>query len=318
VSGTAFWSIWKNADGGPDVFVPRPDQNLQLLALQAFYEYWFLDGHNATVGGIEMIQPAFCSVWNWDARPFPVFPILTGVWGDTINWQAGNWLGGKGPFIALPVADPPPGIPVPVGNFPSLPGLAWSIHKRPTFSTRVASHVSGREVRTPFYAVTLYEFELTIEGLDSNSTYSGLGYNSLQQLMGLYLLCQGQANTFLYTDPTDNTQATAIATTPATSDGTNTIFTLNREFGVAPYLETEPVSWITGTPSVYDNGSPAGSFTVSGNEITFATAPAAGHAITASCTYAFNCRFLDDQEDFEEIMNGLWQVQSLKFRSVKP
>ena len=317
-SGTAFWSIWQNADGGPDVYLPRPDQNLQLLALEAFYEYWFIDGHNATVGGVEMIQPAFCSVWNWDARPFPTFPNLTEVWGDTINWPAGNWLGGKGPFIPIPIADPPPGVPVPVGSFPSLPGLTWSVHKRPTFSTRVASHVAGREVRTPFYAVTLYEFELTIEGLDSLGNYPGLGVNSMQQLMGLYLMCQGQYNTFLYTDPTDNTQVTPIATTQATGDGVTTVFTLQRQCGYAPYLETEPVSWITGTPIVYVNGVSTSAFTVSGNTIVFTTAPASDAAITASCTYAFNCRFLDDQEDFEEYLNGLWRVQSLKFRSVKP
>jgi hypothetical protein len=136
--------------------------------------------------------------------------------------------------------------------------------------------------------------------------------------MGLYLQCQGQFNTFLYTDPTDNTQSAFIATTPDTADGINTVFTLNRTFGVSPYLETEPVSWITGTPVVNDNGSHAGSFTVNGNTILFTSPPAAGHSITATCTYAFNCRFLDDQEDFEEFMNGLWQVQSLKFRSVKP
>jgi len=41
-------------------------------------------------------------------------------------------------------------------------------------------------------------------------------------------------------------------------------------------------------------------------------------AITATFAYAFNCRFLDDQADFENFMNGLWMVSSLKFRSVKP
>ena len=50
-------------------------------------------------------------------------------------------------------------------SFPALPGQSWSVHKRPTFSTRVAAHVSGREVRTPFFAHTLYEFELTFDGL---------------------------------------------------------------------------------------------------------------------------------------------------------
>jgi uncharacterized protein (TIGR02217 family) len=316
-SGTAYWSIWNPIDGGG--WAPREDHLLQLLALQAFYEYWFTDtpSNNETVGGVIMLQPAFCSVWNWDARPFPTFPALTNVWGDAGNWPAGNWLAGKGPFIIPPTPDAPPGPPMPVGNFPTLPGLTYSIHKRPMFSTRIASHVSGREVRTPFYSQTLYEFELSIEGLDSNSVYAGLGYQSLQQLMGLYLMCQGQYNTFLYTDPSDNTQTSPISTYPATGNGTNTVFTLQRQYGVFPYLETEPVSWITGTPTVYVNGIATSAFTVSGNQITFTTAPASGSAVTASCTYAFNCRFLDDQLDFEEFMNGLWRVQTLKFRSVK-
>jgi hypothetical protein len=142
-SDTPYWSIWRNADGGG--FLPQPNQNLSLLALQAIYDYWFTDtpSRNPTVGGVKMIEPAFCSVWNWDARPFPAFPTLVNVWGDAGNWQSGNWLNGKGPFLNPPIPDPPPGVPVPF-SFPALPGLSWSVHKRPLFSTRVAAHVSGR------------------------------------------------------------------------------------------------------------------------------------------------------------------------------
>ena len=110
-------------------------------------------------------------------------------------------------------------------SFPVLAGQGFSVHKRPMLSTRVASHVSGREVRAPFYAQPLYEFELTFDGLASNAAYPGLGTNSLQSLMGLYLQVQGQFGTFLYTDPTDNTQSTSISASPATGDGTNKIFT---------------------------------------------------------------------------------------------
>jgi hypothetical protein len=53
------------------------------------------------------------------------------------------------------------------------------------------------------------------------------------------------------------------------------------------------------------------------NTLTLATAPASGAAITADFTYGFLCRFLDDQEDFENVMSGLWKVGSLKFRSVR-
>ncbi|MGH6845321.1 MAG: baseplate megatron protein TIM-barrel domain-containing protein, partial [Methylocella sp.] len=311
-SGTAYWSDWQSADGA--TYLPKRDQNLQLLALQAMHQYWFddLPPRNPQVAGVHMLQPAFCSVWNWDARPFPAFPNLGNVWGDAGNWAAGNWLNGKGPFLTPPVPDTPSGVQMPF-NFPALPGLSWRVHKKPSFSTRVASHVSGRDVRLPFYAVTLYEFELTIEGLDSNGAYPGLGVNSLQSLMGLYIQCQGQFGTFLYTDPTDNA---VTGQAIATGDGSTTVFNLVRTLSGA----TEPASWVTSVSNVYLNGvnQPSGWTLTTPNTLTFTTAPGNLVAITASFSYAFNCRFLDDQEDFENIMNGLWRLRSLKFRSVKP
>ena len=39
--------------------------------------------------------------------------------------------------------------------------------------------------------------------------------------------------------------------------------------------------------------------------------------ISADFSYAFNCRFLDDQMDFEEFMSNLWKLESMKFRSVE-
>lgn len=176
----------------------------------------------------------------------------------------------------------------------------------------MASHVSGREARTPFYSYPLYEFELSFEGLDSAGAWPSLGSGSLQSLMGLFLQCQGQLGTFLYTDPADNAvmgQAIAIG------DGSTTTFTLVRTLGGF----TEPVSWAATVANVKLNGTPTSAWTLTEpNTLTFATAPAGGAAIAADINYAFNCRFLDDQNDFENFMAGLWTVQSLKFRSVKP
>ena len=198
-------------------------------------------------------------------------------------------------------------------SFPALAGQGWSVHKRPTFSTRVASHVSGREVRQALYAYTLYEFELTFTGLSSGSSFPGIGNNSLQSLMGLYLQCEGQYGTFLYTDPTDNT---VTAQGIATGDGSTTSFTFMRTLGGF----IEPVSWVSSVANVSLNGvaqSSGWSF-AQPNILTFASAPGSGVVITADFSYAFVCRFLDDKNDFENFMNGLWQVSSLKFRSVKP
>jgi len=197
---------------------------------------------------------------------------------------------------------------------PSLSGLTWSRHKKPGFSTRVAPHASGREVRVALMAYPLYEFEAVYSGLTSSATqFAGLGAASLQSLMGFFLQLQGQFGTFLYADPDDST---ASAQAFATGDGATTSFTLARSLG--GFLE--PVSWVTTLSNVYLNGASqsSGFSLTTPNTLVFTSPPGAGVVVSADFTYAFNCRFLDDQMDFEEFMANLWRLASMKFRSVKP
>jgi uncharacterized protein (TIGR02217 family) len=196
---------------------------------------------------------------------------------------------------------------------PTLPGLSWSRHKKPGFNTRIASHVSGREVRVPLMAYPLYEFEAKY-GLTSSATlFAGLQANSLQTLMGFFLQLQGQAGTFLYVDPDDNAITGQFL---GDGDGSTRTFQVVRALGGF----VEPVSWVTAINNVYLNGvAQAGSAysLAAPNTLAFTTAPAAGAAITADFSFAFNCRFLEDQMDFEEFMASLWRLDSMKFRSVK-
>src|SRR5208337_2444752 len=114
-----------------------------------------------------------------------------GVHDDAVQARHGAPDGGQA------VSAPPP--------FPTLAGQGWSVHKTPLFSTIVASHVSGREVRDALYQNPIWRFELTFDGLGSDSvSYPGVGAQSLQSPMGFYVQCQGQYGSFLYTDPTDN------------------------------------------------------------------------------------------------------------------
>jgi hypothetical protein len=199
---------------------------------------------------------------------------------------------------------------------PTLAGLSWSRHKKPAFSTRVASHVSGREVRVALMAYPLYEFEAVYSGLASNATaaFAGLGSSSLQTLMGFFLQLQGQFGTFLYTDPDDNTVTGQVF---GAGNGSTTAFTMSRTLG--GFLE--PVGWVTSIANVYLNGTAqsGSAYTLTTpNALTFGTAPGNGVTVAADFSYAFNCRFLDDQMDFEEFMSNLWTLDSMKFRSVKP
>lgn len=217
---------------------------------------------------------------------------------------------------------------------PTLNGLTWSRHKKPKFSTIVASHTSGREVRYANYQYPLYEFEAKYSGLWSGqlpntngpppppTSLSALGGQSLQALMGFFMQMQGQFSTFLYVDPDDNAvsqQGLGIG------DGSTRTFQLVRTLGGF----ADPIGWLlqasTGgypNPQIFVNGNQVNNDFISyqpPNNFEFASSntPASGALITGNFSYAYNCRFLDDQMDFEEFMSQLYRLESMKFRSVK-
>lgn len=196
-------------------------------------------------------------------------------------------------------------------SLPTLPGLAFPVVKRPVTETIVANHPSGREVRTPLNSGR-WEWELSFEGLasDNGVIMPGLGAQSMQALLSLYMLCQGSVGTFLYTDPTDSAAENQFI---ATGDGSTSVFTAVRSIGAA----TEPVGFISALTSVKVNGVAPTSFSVvAPNKISISPTPANGSTISASFSYQFMCRFMDDSIDFEEFFSAVWRLKSLKFRSV--
>ena len=205
-----------------------------------------------------------------------------------------------------------------VGVFPSLPGLAWSVTKTPTFQTRIQRAVSGRELRALDYAFPLWQFTLVFDLLRDNPA---AGYDELRTLMGFFMLCQGAYGTFLFQDPSDNRvtgQRIGIgnASTP--------VFQLQRTMGAA--LPSggfrEPIVAPNVVGAVYLDGitqSPE-TYTVDPNSglVTFNRAPGSGLTITADYSYYFRCRFIDDSYAFENFMFQLWQLKKLTFISVRP
>lgn len=70
------------------------DDLVQRRGIEALLSYW--GGANNPVSalyGDRMI--GLIAVWTWDARPYPAWPALTDVWGDTALWPYGHWLNGK-------------------------------------------------------------------------------------------------------------------------------------------------------------------------------------------------------------------------------
>jgi uncharacterized protein (TIGR02217 family) len=205
-----------------------------------------------------------------------------------------------------------------IGVFPSLPGLAWSVTKTPTFQTRIQRAVSGRELRALDYPYPLWQFTLVFDLLRDNPA---AGYDELRTLMGFFMLCQGAFGTFLFRDPSDD-QVTGQQI--GVGNASATVFQLQRAMGstlpgggfLEPILAPNLVS------TVYLDGitqSPV-SYSVDPNTglVTFATAPGSGLVITADYSYYFRCRFVDDSYAFENFMFRLWQLKKLTFISVRP
>jgi hypothetical protein len=220
------------------------------------------------------------------------------------------------------------GLPV----LPYLPGQAIAVSKAPKWSTQVVRTASGRERRTAYWPYPLWQFELQYEVVRHRPTQA-----ELFALWEFFNVMKGQYSPFLFVDPTDCQIPTSVLLDTAgaplidsggallldgsggplgfgfgTGDGVTTAFQLTRQIGSF----TEPV-FSAFSPTILDNGAIAGANTVSQGVVTFATAPAAGHALVWFGYFYFGCRFAQDDLGFEQIVHQLWAGKGLKFTSVR-
>jgi uncharacterized protein (TIGR02217 family) len=280
------------------------------MALQAVHDYWSAEANNETSeSGVAMIFTPFCCAWNWDARPFPVFPLDASVWSDGGNWPTGNWICGKGPMLDPPAADAPPGSGS-YAAFPILIGQSWSVTYVPRFSTRIHFHVSGREARSARMVSPLYDIELSFDLLRDDSSYE-----EVRQVMGFIGAHAGQGQAFLFAPPSD---LSAYFDAPlGIGDGVTNSFPILRE--IAGFNENVPA--LIGAPTVYLNGvalaSTAYGVSILPATVTFAVAPPSGALLTADFTAAHLARFADDSADMEQFMSDFWAAKSLKLETVR-
>lgn len=211
--------------------------------------------------------------------------------------------------------------------YPTVRGLTFPVKRTPTFDTFVQAASNKTEVRLAYYRNPLWRWELTYNYLkdNPNDLISGAVDTDLVQLQGFYLQMGGKLGTFLYDDvqpgtlpgagPWDSVSGQPIGT----GDGATTIFQLIRttggftEFIQAPYTNPQPTVYRNGVAAVYGTD-----FSVNNiGQITFASAPASGVAITADFSYYWPVRFDDDSLDFDEFMFQLWELNTVKLVQVR-
>lgn len=181
------------------------------------------------------------------------------------------------------------------------PGLQFGNVKKPTFSTNVQRSVSGREVRLGLMAYPLWELSFAFEFLRNYTTF-----NEFKSLVGFWLQRRGALDSFLYSDPDDNSTTDFQF---GTGTGTQTKFQLMRSFGGF----IEPVQNVNLLTNIKRAGVVTAAYTIDANGlVTFTNPPPAGQAITWTGSYYWRCRFLDDSIEPSQFMKDLWELKKLQ------
>lgn len=127
------------------------------------------------------------------------------------------------PFPGFGNSQSNPAIPAGADPFNSaLPGLTFSVHKKPAFNTRISTGSSGFEVRNAQQEFPYWDFELTYDFLEDRTGAE----SSLKTIMGFFLARQGSFDSFLFKDPDDYL---CVGSTCATLDGATTVAYFCRE-----------------------------------------------------------------------------------------
>lgn len=194
---------------------------------------------------------------------------------------------------------------------PTLPGLEWNVKKSPMFRTKIQSAVSGKELRSSFMAYPLWKFRLSYSVLRSAAEFA-----ELQTLLGFFLQRRGSFDTFLYTDPDDNSVTDHSF---GTGNGTTAGFQLLRTLGGF----AEPVQNLNGTPTIKVAGitkTVVNHYNIGSTGIVTFTAgniPTSGQVLTWTGSFYIRVRFLQDEAEFNQFLYQLFDLKKLEFQSVK-
>lgn len=179
--------------------------------------------------------------------------------------------------------------------FPKIRGLGWDVKKVPTFSTDIQQSLAGREVRIQNFQNPIWEFTLTYEYLlNDPRTRDENSQTPLEALEGFFLARGGQFDDFLLneSDLTQRIEDSVYSAQPiGTGDGVNKNFQLVRNVGGFLEAVQNPSGQAA---NIYDNGifkTPTSDYTIALGMVTFVSAPAVGHVITADFTFLHRVRF---------------------------
>jgi hypothetical protein len=207
----------------------------------------------------------------------------------------------------------------PIPLFPPLP-QGYPLKLSVVMDTTVGTTKSLREMRVPQQDFPLWDIELLFEELrdqtQNQTVYKAFaGLQQYEALVQTWLMMYGQTNLFAFDCPWDNSRKDQYI---GVGDGTTVAFPVFRTWAYGAVATAAPVGLIGTVTDVKLNGvalAPSAYF-MTRTFVNFVDPPAVGATITMTFGYYYVCRFVEDEQDFEEFSKNRWSVQSLKFRAV--
>lgn len=213
------------------------------------------------------------------------------------------------------------GIPI----FPTLP-IGFPVKVSIVMDTTIGTTKSLREMRVAQQTLPLWDIEIPFEELvdqtPNQTPYAPFaGFIQYQELAQTWVMMYGQSGNFLFDCPWDDSRSDQII---GVGDGTTYIFTISRTWGFGASATIAPVGAVNAVTNVKVNGtiiSPSDYYIV-GNKLYFQDTsgntypPGVGLDVTMTFSYYYLCRFVEDEQDFEEFAKSRWRVPSLKFRAM--
>jgi hypothetical protein len=205
----------------------------------------------------------------------------------------------------------------------TLPPGASFPSKTPSFSNIVHTPISKRGIiKASLQPYPIWEIEYpAVEFIRGGEQDASSPY---QALLGMYVAMGGSFGDFLYLDPNDNTIPAANPSYFGIGDGSTTLFQLQRSIGIGADIVQNPAG-VLGLPAVgtnpplaiYINGTVTTAYTMEALGIVqFSTPPAAGQLLTWSGSYYYRVQFGDDKITFDEFMQKVWNLKTLKLQSM--
>jgi uncharacterized protein (TIGR02217 family) len=188
--------------------------------------------------------------------------------------------------------------------FPALAGLGWPVKRTQSWRAVKQDAISGKRTRLNLFTYPTYSYELKHNFLRSTQSL-----NEWQTLSDFISSVYGGTGLFAFNDVTDNA---VVAQEFGVGDGSTSVFQLLR----TQYSFAELVYLVNGSPTIYINGVsvPSYLYTISATgSICFKVPPAAGTTLTWTGAFYWPCRFDEDEAQFSNFYQNLWNLKALKF-----